>query len=107
MKSNASSIIPPSHPLLVLVSQSTSCCSDKEISSLVLIWFIPSTETTVEKAQQLPAIIHTKFSFISIEHINKKIKYFELTAFALVFDSSDGTLLPPVDGGSYIGDVLV
>lgn len=33
-----------------------SSCSDKETRFAVLIWFIPSTDTTVEKAQQLPKI---------------------------------------------------
>ena len=36
------------------MSQSTSCCSESEVSSPVLIWLIPSTLPVVEKAQQEP-----------------------------------------------------
>lgn len=46
---------PPLHPALFFLSQSTSSCSDREISSPVTILFIPSTAATVENAQQLPA----------------------------------------------------
>jgi len=40
-------------PLLKLVSQSTSCCPDKEVRFPVTIWFMLSTVATVENAQQL------------------------------------------------------
>jgi hypothetical protein len=54
MNTNASSIRPPSHPALYKVSQSTSSCSDKEMSWPVTIWLIPSTAAIAEKAQLLP-----------------------------------------------------
>lgn len=69
IKFNACSINPPSQPWLSL-SQSTSSCSDKDHSSPVLILLIPSTETTVDNAQQLP-VKSTKFQqllYISMKY---------------------------------------
>uniref|UniRef100_A0ACD5WN40 Uncharacterized protein n=1 Tax=Avena sativa TaxID=4498 RepID=A0ACD5WN40_AVESA len=54
MYSKALSIRPPSHPLLSAVSQSMSSCSDRDTSLPVRMALMPSTDTTVEKAQQLP-----------------------------------------------------
>jgi hypothetical protein len=54
MKSNAKFTVPPLHPLLIKVSQSTSSCSDSVIKSPVVIWFMASTLAIAEKAQQLP-----------------------------------------------------
>ena len=42
-------------PLLKVLSQSISSCSDNEDKFPVTIWFMPSTAATVENAQQLPA----------------------------------------------------
>ena len=45
---------PPLQPLLKVLSQSINSCSDNDVRFPVTIWFIPSTATTVENAQQLP-----------------------------------------------------
>lgn len=78
---------PPLHPALFFLSQSTSSCSDRDISSPVTILFIPSTAATVENAQQLPA--HHKSLPINIIF---SIDYFqfpnELSSFGLVLTKS-------------------
>uniref|UniRef100_J3MV84 Uncharacterized protein n=1 Tax=Oryza brachyantha TaxID=4533 RepID=J3MV84_ORYBR len=57
----ALSMRPPLQPALpLLVSQSTSCCSDSAVRLLVRMALIPSTAAIVEKAQQLP---HWPWSF--------------------------------------------
>jgi hypothetical protein len=53
MNSKAFSMSPPWHPFSA-VSQSTSSCSDRDTRLPVRIALMPSTATTVEKAQQLP-----------------------------------------------------
>lgn len=109
MNSNASSIRPPSHPLLALVSQSTSSCSDKDTSLLVLIWFIPSTAATVEKAQQLPTKPQSLVKKFALSNHQQLMNHEDskLTTFSLILDLSDCTLLPPINGRREVGDILV
>jgi hypothetical protein len=55
MNWKASSISPPLQPMsMPLTSQSTSSCSDREISFPVLSFTMPSMDATVENAQQHP-----------------------------------------------------
>ena len=58
-------------PLLKVLSQSISSCSDNEDKFPVTIWFMPSTAATVENAQQLPAC--SSYHHLYSHHmVNKK-----------------------------------
>jgi hypothetical protein len=58
MNWNAPSISPPSQPWsLPSTSQSTSSCSDSEMSLPVLSLTMPSIAATAENAQQQPALV--------------------------------------------------